>query len=227
MRILIIEDNPDLRSILQKRLTEESYVVETAVDGEDGLHKAMSNVYDIIILDLQLPKKDGLQVCQELRAAGRDVRILILSVQSDVETKADLLNMGADDYLAKPFSFKELTARLHALLRRPKKISNEILRYWDIEMNVQKHTVRVDDRNLYLTRKEFMLLELFLKNPEAVLTRQVMAEHVWDSNLDPFSNTIESHILMLRKKIETPGSAKRIHTIVGRGYMLSERSPGA
>jgi DNA-binding response OmpR family regulator len=221
MRILIIEDSKEITNFLKLSLEGEQFVVDVAEDGEKGSFWARTNDYDLIILDNILPKKTGLEVCEEIRKSGKTMPIIVLSVRSETLTKIQLLNAGADDYLIKPFSFEELLARIRALLRRPKVIESEILQVDDLTLDTKKCLVkRGKKEEIYLTRKEFMLLEYLLKNSGSVLSRGMIMEHVWDMNVDPFSNTIESHILSLRRKIDIPGKKKLIHTVSGRGYKI-------
>ncbi|MCK4540466.1 response regulator transcription factor [Candidatus Parcubacteria bacterium] len=220
MRALIVEDEKDICSFLKKSLESECYVVDTALDGEKGLKLIQTNSYDIVVLDNNMPKKTGLEVCQELRAEGNNVPILMLSVQSETTTKVDLLNAGADDYLTKPFSIDELNARIKALLRRPKEMESENLQIDDLFLDLSRHIVKRGEKEIYLTKKEFILLKYLLKNKGIVLSRSMIMEHVWDMSIDPFSNTIESHIMSLRKKLDLPKRKKLIHTVSGRGYKI-------
>lgn len=220
MRILIVEDNKDISNFLKVSLENECFAVDAANDGEKGSFLALTNDYDLIILDYVLPKKDGRQVCEEIRKAGKTVPILVLSVISEVPTKVDILNIGADDYLTKPYSFEELLARIKALLCRPKQIESEVLRIDDLILDTKKHLVKRGKKEIYLTRKQFMLLEYLMKNQGMVLSRGMIMEHVWDMNGDLFSNTIEEHISVLRRKIKSPKNRKLIHTIPGRGYKI-------
>ena len=220
MRTLIVEDEKDICDFLKKSLESECYVVDTAFDGEEGLRLIQTSSYDIVILDNNMPKKTGLEVCKELRAEGNSVPILMLSVQSETTTKVDLLNAGADDYLTKPFSIDELNARIKALLRRPKEIESEDLRIDDLFLDLNRHIITRGEKEIYLTKKEFTLLQYLLKNKGIVLSRSMIMEHVWDINVDPFSNTIESHIMSLRKKLDLPKYKKLIHTVSGRGYKI-------
>ena len=220
MRILVVEDEKDICDFLKKSLESECYVVDTAADGEAGIEMIRGNNYDIVILDNNMPKKTGLEVCKEVRAEKNNIPILMLSVQSETTTKVDLLNAGADDYLTKPFSLDELQARVKALLRRPKVIEEEILKIDDLSLDIDRHVVRRDKKEISLTKKEFTLLAYLLKNIGSVLSRSMIMEHVWDMNVDPFSNTIESHIMSLRKKIDLPKHKKLIRTVSGRGYKI-------
>lgn len=222
MNLLLIEDDTEIVSSLTPQLKERGFVVDVAFDGEEGLAKAQKNNYDIIILDKGLPKKDGLEVCASIRTAGKHMPILILSVKSEIDTKTELLDAGADDYMTKPFSFKELIARINALLRRPEKVEHTILRIGDLTVDIEGRTVMRGNKKLHLTTKEFSLLEYFLRNRGKALSRQEILEHVWDINADPFTNTIETHLVNLRKKIEGKNGKKVIHTIPGVGYKIAE-----
>ncbi|MDP2598789.1 MAG: response regulator transcription factor [Candidatus Liptonbacteria bacterium] len=220
MRILLIEDERGVIDFLKPGLEAEPFVIDVAEDGERGSYLARTNEYDAIILDNILPKKNGLMVCKEIRGAKKDMPILVLSVKSETVTKIEFLNAGADDYLIKPFSLEELRARIRALLRRPKEIQSEILALDDLVIDTRRCLVRRGKRDVHLTRKEFMLLEYLLKHKGVVLSRGMIMEHVWDMSVDPFSNTIESHILSLRKKIDFSGKRKLIRTVSGRGYKI-------
>ncbi len=220
MRILVVEDEKEIRNFLKKSLEAECFAVDAAADGEEGLRLARNNDYDLLLLDNIMPKKSGKDMCTELRAVKCAVPILMLSVKSEATTKADLLNAGADDYLTKPFSIDELMARIRALLRRPKKIETEIYEIDDLVLSDSRHLVTRGGQEIYLARKEFALLKYMLQNKEIVLSRSMIMEHVWDMGADPFSNTIEAHINSLRKKIDLPDKNKLIHTVAGRGYKI-------
>ena len=202
MRILVVEDEKEIRDYLSTSLKAECFAVDTAEDGAKGSYLASTNDYDLILLDNIMPKKTGQEVCEEIRKEGITIPILILSVKSETTTKVDLLNAGADDYLTKPFSLDELLARMRSLLRRPKEIEKEIYQLDDLTLDDIKHAVTRGEKDIYLTRKEFTLLKYLLKNQDAVLSRGMIMEHVWDMSVDPFSNTIEAHINSLRKKID-------------------------
>lgn len=220
MRILVVEDEKGISDFLKISFEAECFAVDVAEDGERGLALAKANSYDVIVLDNMMPKKTGLEVCKELRKEGNPVPIIMLSVKSETMTKIDLLNAGADDYLTKPFSFFELLARVRALLRRPKKIENDVIQIDDLVVDIKKHLVKRGDEFIHITRKEFTLLEYLVKNQGTVLSRGMIMDHVWDTNTDPFSNTVESHILNLRKKIDVEGKTKLIKTISGKGYKI-------
>jgi DNA-binding response OmpR family regulator len=223
MRALIIDDERGVRETLAENLRAQCFAVDTASDGTEGSYMARTNAYDIIILDNMLPEKSGNTVCQEVRRVGHTCPILILSVLSDTWRKVDLLNSGADDYMIKPFSFEELMARIRALMRRPAQIAGDILTIDDLALDAKQQSVKRGGIGIYLTRKEFMLLEYLMRNQGSVLTRGMIMEHVWDMTNDPFSNTIESHILSLRKKVDNKPERKLIHTVSGRGYKMDTR----
>lgn len=220
MRALVIDDEGAVRDLLAQNLKAHCFAVDVAKDGNEGSYLARTNEYDIIILDNMMPEKDGEAVCTEIRSTGRTVPIIVLSVLSDTSRKVDLLNAGADDYMTKPFSFEELMARIRALQRRPVRIEGDILTIDDLELDVKNQSVKREGEGIYLTRKEFMLLEYLLRNQGTVLSRSMIMEHVWDMDSDPFSNTIESHILSLRKKLQANGRPKLIYTVPGRGYKI-------
>ncbi len=218
MKILIVEDEKEIRNFLKKNLEAECFAVDTAPDGEDGLYQAKINQYDLFIFDNCMPKMNGLELCREIRKNNITEPILFLSVKSETDIKVSALNAGADDYLIKPFSLAELNARVRALLRRKPHMNGEVISAHDLVLDTTKHTVHKDDVEILLTRKEFMLLQYLMENRGFVLSRGMILEHVWDMNADPFSNTIESHILSLRKKIGVDKKSSLIKTISGRGY---------
>lgn len=218
MNILVIEDNKETREFLESSLRGEGYVVDTAEDGEAGLEKALANDYDLVMLDNTLPKKNGRQVCSAIRKKGKSMPIMMLSVKSEVDDKVNLFEAGVDDYMTKPFSFEELTARIKALLRRPKIIEHEILQIGDLSLDCSGHTIRRGKEELHLQQKEFSLLEYLLRKKGVAVGRAEIMEHVWDMNADPFTNTIETHILNLRRKIGDKGQI--IQTVKGVGYKI-------
>lgn len=220
MKILIIEDEKDIGQFLKVSLEKASFAVDLKNTAEDGLFLAATNNYDLIILDLNLPDMYGLELCQKIRMEKENVPILILTVNSEIASKVELLNAGADDYLTKPFSVSELVARIRALLRRPKKIISTFSATKDLFLNEAKQSVFKKGKEIYLTRKEFMLLEYFIRNKGRILSRGEIIEHVWDLDADIFSNTIETHILNLRKKLNTNTHNQIIRTCSGRGYIL-------
>jgi two-component system OmpR family response regulator len=223
MNLLIVEDDKETLDFLKPSLKAEGFVVDAAEDGEAGAYKAKANNYDLIILDIGLPKKDGRQVCSEIRLAGKQVPILILTVKGEVETKVDLLSIGADDYVTKPFSYAELAARIKVLMRRPKVTASEIMQVDDIELNLSQRAVYQNGKKVHLAPKEFFLLEYLLRNRGRVLARQTILEHVWDINADPFTNTVETHIGELRRKLKGKSSKSKgdfIRTVSGTGYII-------
>ncbi|MEK7579044.1 MAG: response regulator transcription factor [Patescibacteria group bacterium] len=221
MRALVIEDNPDIAEVLKKGLECECLIVETAEDGERGAFLAKTNEYDLIILDNVLPKKEGLFVCKDIRAHGTMTPILSLSVRGDTTTKINLLNAGADDYLTKPFCLDEVRARARALLRRPHGIQGDTLSIDDLTLSTREQKVERAGKRILLTKKEYMLLEYLMRNRDAVVSRAKILEHVWDMSVDPFSNTIEAHVMTLRRKIERTRTRKLIHTVPGSGYKIA------
>ncbi len=221
MRILIIEDKIQILEFLKSSLEEQCFVVDAVLDGKEGCELACKNNYDFIILDNHLPQKMGIEICKEIRMLKKRVPILILSVENDVLKKIEFLNSGADDYITKPFSFEELLARIRAIIRRPRNLLEEEYHLDDLILNVSKHFIQRGKKELHLTKKEFMILEYLMRNQGYVVSRNSLIEHVWDLHGDIFSNTIETHIMTLRKKIDTKSRKKLIHTISGRGYKMA------
>lgn len=221
MRILIVEDDNSIAKFLRACFEAEYFAVDVAEDGASGLEAALSTEYDLILLDYALPKIDGKNVCKKIRAQGRDVPIIMMTVMSEIENVVEVLNLGADDYLAKPFEFAELLARTKAVLRRPRALREEVLKFDDLVLDCNDYKLMMGSNEVYLTRKEFALLRYFMSNLGKVLSRQEIFEHIWDAESDPFSNTIESHILNLRKKINLDRSKKLIITVPGRGYRFA------
>ena len=220
MRILIVEDEKKVAAFIKKGLEEETYAVDIAADGEEGLYMGGQNQYDLIILDLMLPKINGLDILSNLRAKKNSIPILLLTAKDSVEDKVKGLNLGADDYLTKPFAFSELLARIRVLLRRGKVESKTTLEIADLTLNLVSHKVRRGDEEIELTGKEYSLLEYFMRNQEKVLTRTMIAEHVWDYNFDTFTNVIDVYVNHLRKKIDKNFSTKLLHTLRGVGYVM-------
>ncbi|MBI3762435.1 MAG: response regulator transcription factor [Chloroflexi bacterium] len=220
-RILVVEDEQRIASMLQRGLIYEGYRVEVAGDGPTGLALARDNPPDIVILDWMLPGMDGLEVCRRLRAGG-PVPILMLTAKDAVADRVQGLDAGADDYLIKPFSFNELLARLRALLRRAAPASAEVLRFADLSLDTGTHQAFRGERAIELTAKEYELLELFLRHPRQVLTREVIYDRVWDYDFGGESNIIEVYVRYLRQKTESTGEPRLIHTVRGVGYVLRE-----
>ena len=221
MRVLVVEDEEGIARFLKAGLESEYFAVDVAEDGERGSYLERTNDYDIIILDNMLPGKNGAEVCDDIRKSGRNTPIIMLSARAEMSIKVELLNKGADDYLTKPFSLEELLARIRALLRRPAHVAPDLLEIEDLVLDTKKHLVTRKGKEIYLTRKEFMLLEYLLRNKGTAVSRGMILEHVWDINVDPFSNTVESHILNIRKKVNDKGRKNLIHTLPGIGYKIS------
>jgi len=222
MRILIVEDDKKVAAFIKKGLEEETYAVDVAYDGEEGLYLGQQNQYDLVILDLMLPVLDGLAVLSGLIDKGIDTPILLLTAKDAVEDKVLGLNKGADDYLTKPFAFSELVARVRVLLRRGKAETKTVLTIADLTLDLVSHKVKRGDEEIDLTGKEYSLLEYFMRNPGKVLTRTMIAEHVWDYNFDTFTNVIDVYINHLRKKIDRNHPKKLLHTLRGVGYVMRE-----
>lgn len=221
MKLLIIEDNISIRNVLRMSLEAENYIIDDVGDGERGSYFARVNKYNLIILDNILPKKMGKQVCSEIRDAGVTTPILLLSAKSDVNSKIDLLESGADDYLTKPFSFEELKARIKALTRRPSVIKPSLLKLGNLIIDTNNFEIKKNGKKIYLTRKEFSLLNLLIENTGNVVSRGTIMEFVWESSADPFSNTIETHIRNIRRKIGDDNK-RFITNVPGRGYKINK-----
>jgi two-component system response regulator PhoP len=221
MRVLIVEDERRLAENIARSLRESaSYAVDVALDGEDGLYMAQSNPYDLVVLDLMLPKVDGLTLLKRLRAGGAETPVLILTARDDKESVVTLLNAGADDYVAKPFDLGELLARAKALIRRGKGQSAAVLKVGDIEINTTNLSVRRKGELVTLTAMEYRVLEYLAHRPGAVVSKTELLEHLYDFNWERFSNVIEVYISGLRRKLEDNSGTKLIHTLRGQGYML-------
>ena len=220
MRILIVEDEKKVAGFIKKGLEEETYAVDVAYDGEEGFHLADMNEYDMIILDLMLPKMDGLEVLTRLRDNKVGTPILLLTAKDEVADKVTGLNKGADDYLTKPFAFSELLARIRSLLRRGQAETQTELKVGDLSMDMVSHKVNRNGEEIELTGKEYSLLEYFMRNEGKVLTRTMIAEHVWDYNFDTFTNVIDVYINHLRKKIDKKYPTRLLHTLRGVGYVM-------
>jgi two-component system, OmpR family, copper resistance phosphate regulon response regulator CusR len=221
VRILLAEDDSRVASFVARGLREQTYAVDVAPDGEQAAWLASGNDYDLIVLDVMLPIKDGHAVCRELRAAGRRVPILMLTARGSVDDRVAGLDSGADDYLTKPFDFKELLARLRALLRRAAVFRPEVVQVGDLSINTASHSVIRSGRSIALTAKEYALLEFLILNQGRVVGREQIAQHVWDENFDPLSNIIDVYIKRLRAKIDAGSSLRLIHTRRGEGYILA------
>jgi two-component system copper resistance phosphate regulon response regulator CusR len=222
VRILLVEDEPSAAKMLSKGLREQSYAVDVAANGEDALYYSSINEYDLILLDVMLPGKDGFDVCRELRSSGMSVPVLMLTARDIIEDRIEGLDSGADDYLTKPYDFRELLARARALLRRGNELRPEIIKLSDLEIDTRARTVRRAGRPITLTAKEYALLEYFARHSNIVVTRSDIAEHVWDENFDSFSNLIEVYVQRLRRKIDDNHAVKLLHTRRGEGYIFSD-----
>jgi two-component system copper resistance phosphate regulon response regulator CusR len=220
MKILVVEDDRKVAGFIEMGLREEGYAVDVSRDGEDAVLNAHVNDYDAILLDLMLPKKNGIQVATELRREGRSTPILMLTARDATEDVVRGLDAGVDDYLSKPFKFDELLARLRALLRRGGAKRMDRLIYGSIEMDRIRHELNVNGKPLALTAREFSLLEHFLLNPEVVVRRTELLEKVWDLHFDPESNVVDVHVGNLRRKLKAAGCDQILHTVRGVGFQL-------
>ena len=220
MRILLVEDEVTAARMLAKGLREVSYAVDSASDGGEALYLASINDYDLIILDVMLPGKSGLEVCRDLRFGGSAVPLLMLTARTSVPDRIEGLNTGADDYLSKPFDFRELVARVRALLRRGPALRSEVIGIADLTIHERVRRVQRAGRDVDLTTKEYALLDYFAWHPGQVLGRAEISEHVWDENFDAFSNVIDVYIQRLRRKIDDGSSHKLLCTVRGEGYKL-------
>lgn len=224
MRILVVEDDPAISGFLIRGLTEEGFSVDLAADGEDGMLKVVDPGYDLVVLDLMLPKVNGLNILQEIRARGMTVPVLVLTARDAVSDRIRGLDAGADDYLVKPFSFDELLARIRALLRRTRRRFDTILRVANLTLDRLRREVRADERVLDLSMREFAVLEYFMEHPEEVLSRTRIYEHVWNEQMALMSNVIDVYVKEIRRRLAQAGARVAITTIRGVGYRLEELS---
>jgi DNA-binding response OmpR family regulator len=222
MRILVAEDDPRLGPSLKKGLEDNHYAVDLVTDGEEALSVALAVSYNLIILDIMLPRIDGFEVCRQLRNQKRMIPILFLTALSGVDQRVNGLDIGADDYLTKPFAFRELEARVRALLRREGPSKTTELRFMDITLDTRTHEVKRGERQINLTSKEYSLLELLMSNPGLVFSRDMIAEHMWNIDAEHLSNVIDVYIRYLRRKLCENGEPDVITTIRGFGYQLKE-----
>jgi len=220
MRLLVVEDEKKVASFIRKGLEEEGYAVDVASDGETGLDMACDRIHDLIILDINLPGRDGLSVLREMRGRKVPTPVLLLTVRANIEDKVLGLDSGADDYLTKPFAFQELVARVRALLRRQADAKTPMLQLADLTLDPARRIVFRGDRKVELTAKEYALLDYFIRNQGRVLTRTMIAEHVWDYDFDPETNVIDVYVNYLRRKIDSDSDRKLIHTVRGVGYVM-------
>ncbi|MBI1833480.1 MAG: response regulator transcription factor [Candidatus Andersenbacteria bacterium] len=220
MRILVVEDEPKLNKGIVKGLKTRGYAVDFTFEGQAGENLARKNPYDLILLDIMMPRRDGLTVCRNLRKDGITTPILFLTAKDAVEDKVTGLDEGADDYLIKPFSFEELTARIRSLLRRPNGMVSDTLTLDDLKLDTQAQRLTINDTEISLTTREYSLLEYLLRNRDKVITREDILDHVWDNFYDSLSNVVDVHLKNLRKKLPKD-YAKRIETIRGKGYRVA------
>ncbi len=225
VRVLLVEDDDRVASFVRRGLVQEGFSVDLSRDGPDAFHQVLHEPYDVMVLDILIPFMDGFEVLAEIRKQGCRVPVLVLSARDGVEDRVRGLNEGADDYLVKPFSFDELTARIRALLRRRSDLGQSPVRVGDLEMDLAARKVTRGGRRISLTPKEFSLLEYLFRHHGTVVTRTMIAEHVWDQHFDSFTNVIDVYIRYLRSKVDDPFPTRLIHTIRGVGYVLSEEAP--
>jgi two-component system copper resistance phosphate regulon response regulator CusR len=223
MRILVVEDEVKTAAYLRKGLSESGYVVDCAVDGEEGLHLAQTSTYDLVILDVMLPRRDGWSVIAELRRAGKQTPVLFLTARDQVHDRVKGLELGADDYLVKPFAFSELLARMHSVLRRGPSRPMETLKLADLEIDFPRRKVMRAGKRVDLTAKEFDLLSLLARRAGEILSRTIIAEQIWDMNFDSDTNVVDVAVRRLRQKIDEPFAKKLVHTVRGVGYVLEGR----
>jgi two-component system copper resistance phosphate regulon response regulator CusR len=221
LRILLVEDESSAARMLAKGLREQTYAVDVAGDGQAALYQASINDYDLIVLDVMLPIKDGFEVCRELRAASSSIPILMVTARESVRDRIEGLDTGADDYLTKPFDFHELLARVRALLRRGQALYPQVIEIGDLKIDTRAHRVSRAESSIGLTAKEYALIEYLARRQGEVVTRAEISEHVWDETFDAFSNLIEVYIQRLRKKIDDGQELRLIRTVRGEGYMLT------
>jgi DNA-binding response OmpR family regulator len=224
MRILVVEDEPRMANVIAKGLRENSYAVDIAEDGDAALYQASINDYDLIVLDVLLPRRDGFEVCRALRRRGDSTPILMLTARATVDDRVNGFDAGADDYLTKPFSFREFLARVRALLRRNSQLRPDVFQVDDLIVDSASHRVSRAAREIDLTAKEYALLEFLARHAGRLVSRTEIAAHVWDDSFDPFSNTIEVYMNRLRKKIDDLHTVKLLHTRRGEGYILESRN---
>ena len=222
MRVLLVEDDRRLAEVIASGLRRHAFAVDVAYDGDDAVYQAAINPYDVIVLDVSLPRRDGISVCREVRRRGSATRIIMLTARDTVEDRVGGLDVGADDYLTKPFAFPELLARIRALLRRRGDVQPDAITVGDLTLDTRGQRAHVAGRLVPLTTKEYALLEFLARNAGRVVGRAEISDHVWDDNYDPASNLIESYINRLRRKLDAMGQGTLIHTRRGAGYVLDE-----
>jgi len=226
MRILVIEDERKLAGFIRRALAEDGHAVDLCYHGEEGATLALNEIYDAIVLDLQLPGRDGISILRDLRGRKMSTAVIVLTARDGVKDRVRGLDAGADDYIVKPFALDELRARVRAILRRGKGSAGAVLEFSDLAMDLLERRVTRAGREVLLTMKEFAFLEYFLRNPRRVLTRSSIAEHVWERDFDPESNVVDVFVNVLRKKLEANKEPRLIHTVRGAGYLLREADGG-
>lgn len=225
MRVLLVEDELKVANFIKKGLLENNFVVDIAADGEDGLFLAQNENYDLVILDLMLPKLNGLELLKKIRKEGKDTPVICLTAKGGINDKIEGFNAGTDDYLVKPFMFAELIVRIQAVLKRAKKVpESSVLKYADLTLDQRTRRAERGGRVIILTAKEYSILELMMLNAEKIVTRTVITESAWDYNFDLMSNVVDVHIRRLREKIDGNRKEKLIHTVWGMGYVLKKTS---
>lgn len=222
MRILVVEDDPRLGPNLKKGLEKQHYAVDLVADGEDAVLMGVTTPYDLIVLDVLLPKLNGFEVCRQLRKKKQTMPILLLTALGEVDHRVTGLDTGADDYLVKPFAFRELEARVRALLRRESTTKTAVMHFMDITLDTGTHEAKRGQRTIHLNSKEYALLEFLMRHPHQILSRSMIAEHVWDCDAEHLSNVIDVYIRYLRRKLCEHGEPDVIQTIRGSGYQLRE-----
>ena len=224
LEILLVDDDAELCGMMRELFGEAGFKLDCAFNGRDGLARVLKNSYDLIVLDVLLPRRDGFEVCRGLRARGNSTPILMLTARAAVDDRVSGFDAGADDYLTKPFSFREFLARVRALLRRESQLRPEVFQLDDLIVDSASHRVSRAAREIELTAKEYALLEFLARHAGQLVSRTEIAAHVWDDSFDPFSNTIEVYMNRLRKKIDDPHTIKLLHTRRGEGYILESRN---
>jgi len=220
MRVLVVEDEKKLRSFICRGLEEHGMVVDTEENGDDALDLASTIPFDLIVLDIMLPGRDGLSILRELRHEGSDVPVILLTARSGLQERLEGLNLGADDYLAKPFYIEELVARIHTILRRASGHGSNLLKVGDLTLNLTNREVMRGEEPVELTTREFALLEYLMRSPGRVLTRTQICEHVWNYHFDPGTNLVDVYVRRLRRKVDVEGKPRLIHTVRGVGYRV-------
>ena len=222
MRVLVVEDDLDLINLLEEGLTMYGYAVDKATNGEEAIEMAYIENYDIVILDINLPKKDGFEVLDEIRKFNQEVNIIMLTARSDIDDRVKGLDFGANDYMVKPFDLKELDARMRALLRRKSVTESTILEAGNMKFDTATREAFVDEQKINLTQKETGILEYLFLNKERFVSSEELIDHVWDSNADSFSNSVRVHMSSLRKKIKELSGENKIQNVIGKGYRIYE-----